>query len=353
MRIKEFDIAKGFAISVVVIIHAIFFNLGKLSVFSQNMVMILSTFLAPAIAMFFFISGFLGYQSYIKRGKTKVFELQKLSVILPPYLVWSTIYLLLQAEVGQVIGYTYQFNFVNVMKKYLLGEAFLPFYYIIILIVFYLITPWISKLTVNRMKRFLVVLFASGLFVMGLYFIPLYFKREYISSLSTYRDPFAWMFFYVWGMYKAKTQNISWRNRPSSWLILGFFITYAVSSLEIITVPKLNVDWESYLILGPGVYGFYFFAINVYLWISYRLSQRTEFVSKSLSALGKNSFGIYLSHGVILYGILGIVVMFNNNFLSESHVVLNFIAGLIGIGVCYSFARIINKLPALLRNTLA
>lgn len=352
MRIREFDVAKGFAISVVVFVHATFFNFGKLYPFSQTALMIISTFLAPAIAIFFFVSGFFGYRSYIKRKSFKAFESQKFKAILPPYITWSTIYLLLQAGVGQIVGQPYVFRISSAIEKYLLGEAFLPFYYVIVLMIFYLLTPYFSKLKEKEVKALLLLSFIAGLFVVGLYFVPLYFKKEYVSSLITYRNPFTWMFFYVWGMYLAKNNKTSWRKQPSILTIIGFFVTYAFALLEMETVPKLNADWESYLILGPGVYIFYFFAIKVYLWISYRIYERNKLISRAFVALGKNSFGIYLSHGLILYVILGIAVTFNSSLLNESNVILNSLAGMIGVVTCYAFSQVINKSPTLIKKTL-
>lgn len=353
MRIREFDILKGFAISVVVFAHATFFNFEKFPAASQDLLMLFATFLAPAIAIFFFISGFLGYRSYMKRKNFSSFERSKFKLILPPYLMWSTIYLLLQALFGQIIEIPYHFEVMDVIKKYLFGEAFLPFYYIVLLLLFYVLTPWFSNLKEKTLKSLLPVLFIVGLFVMGAYFVPQYFGKEYISSLIAYRNPFAWLFFYVWGMQMAKSDKIFWRKRPSLWITIGFFMAYSFSALEMITVPKLNQDWESYLILGPGVYVFYFFAIRMLLWLSYKMSESWKLTSKVLSALGKNSFGIYLSHGVILMGILGVIVSFNKNFLNEGHLGLNSLGGLIGIILCYGFSEVMRRLlPELPYNIL-
>ncbi len=345
MRIQEFDILKGFAISVVVFAHATFFNFEKFPVVSQNLLMILATLFAPAIAIFFFISGFLGYKSYVKRKSFGKFEGPKFKIILPPYLAWSTVYLILQVLFGQIIGMPYHFELMSVTEKYLFGEAFLPFYYIVLLLLFYMLTPWFSNFEEKTMKKLLPILFVVGLFFMGMYFVPHYFGKEYIHPLVAYRNPFAWIFFYTWGMYMSKSGNIFWRKRPSSWLIVGFFAAYSLSTFEMVTVPKLNQDWESYLILGPGVYVFYFFAIKIFLWVSYKISTRLKLTSKIFSALGKNSFGIYLSHGVILMSILAIVLLFKKNFFNEGYLSLNFLGGLIGITACYAFSEIVHKLP--------
>ena len=351
MRIDEFDVAKGFAIFVVVFVHATFLNLDKLHVLTRELLMASSTLLAPAIAIFFFVSGFLGYRSYVKRKSFKMFESQRLKSILIPYVIWSTIYLLLQIEVGYIIKQPYHFTFVNFAQKYLLGEAFLPFYYIIVLAIFYLLTPIISKMDLIKMKKLLIVLFISGLTVMSLYFVPLYFGKEYVSSLMTYRDPLAWMFFYVWGMYLARNDDIPWRKRPSIKVLILFFVFYALSCVEIISVPKIVQDWESYLILGPAVYVFYVFAMEIYLWLSYHSFRKLKILSRMLSALGKNSFGIYLSHGLVLYSILGIALMFDHNLLNESNFILNATGGIIGLGICYELSQIMNK-STLLRKML-
>ncbi len=352
MRIREFDILKGFAISVVVFAHAAFFNFEKFPASSQYLLMTLATFLAPAIAIFFFISGFLGYKSYVKRKNFSSFERSKFKLILPPYLMWSTVYIILQGMFGRIIGAPSNFDIISIVEKYLFGEAFLPFYYIVLLLLFYTLTPWFSTIKTKTMRKLLPPLFFTGIFVMGIYFVPQYFGKQYVHSLETYRNPFAWMFFYVWGMYNAKIGKVFWREKPSSWMITGFFLTYFLSSLEIVTVPKLNLDWESYLILGPGVYVFYYFAVRMFLWVSYKMSESLELTSKAFSALGKNSFGIYLSHGVILYSVLATVVLFNKNFLSGGHPILNSMGGLIGIILCYEFSKSVRRLPKLFNDVL-
>ena len=352
MRIREFDIIKGFAMSIVVFAHAVFFNFDKLDKLSQNSIMVLSTLLAPAIAIFFFISGFLGYNSYVKRRKFTVFEVAKLKVILPPYLAWSTIYLILQGTVGQVVGVPYNFDLISVIEKYLFGEAFLPFYYVIMLLIFYLLTPFLSNLTQKEMKFWMYVLFVGGLVSASLYFLPQYFGKQYVPPLLAYRNPFAWIFFYVWGMYRAKTKDILWRIRPSMWMMIGFFATYALASLEMISVPKLNKDWESYLVLGPGIYVFYFFAINIFLWISYKISLKFGRISTILSKLGENSFGIYLSHGFVLMGALGIFVLLDGRFLEESNLLFNSVGGISGIFVCYELSAFLRKMPKVVYQTL-
>ncbi len=351
MRIDEFDVAKGFAISIVVFAHAVFFNFDKFDAMTQRFVILISTFLAPALAIFFFISGFLGYRSYMKRKKFTTFEISKIKVLIPPYLAWSTIYILLQEAFGQVVGVPYHFSLISIIEKYLFGEAFLPFYYIIMLVIFYFITPFFSKLNEKDMKFWNKVLFIAGLLSVSFYLVPQYFLKQYVPPLIAYRNPFAWIFFYTWGIYMAKTNNISWRKHPSQWLIIGFVATYALSSLEMITVPKLNHDWESYLVIGPGIYVFYPFAIRFFLWVSYKLTKNHSF-SVIFSSLGENSFGIYLNHGLILMGILGVFILLNKGSLEQSNFLLNSIGGLIGIFLCYGFSNFIRKMPKLVNQTL-
>jgi peptidoglycan/LPS O-acetylase OafA/YrhL len=151
-------------------------------------------------------------------------------------------------------------------------------------------------------------------------------------------------------MYLAMNEKTQWQKRPPVKMIIAFVAFYALSWLEMITVPKLNQDWESYLILGPSVYVFYFFAVNIYLWLSYKAFRKLDLIPRTLAALGKTSFGIYLTHGLILYMILGVALIFNCNLLNESNFLLNSIAGLIGIVLCYEFSQLISKSPKLIRK---
>ncbi len=340
MRIQEFDIVKGIAISVVVIVHAVFFNFGKLGLFSQNAVMILSTFLAPAIAMFFFISGFLGYKSYAKRKNWKVFLFSKFKILLPPYLIWSTLYLILQYFLGQSFELPSTFNFYEIPMRYLFGTAFLPFYYLFLLFVFYIFTPSLSNLNTKTLKESLPILLLLGILSSGFYFLPQYFEKIWIQPLIAYRNPLQWIAFYVWGMYAAKSENLFWRKKTSTSTFIMFILTYALSSLEYVTVPKLTQDWESYLLLGPFAYLYFLSALPMFLRLSYIISKRNITATKIFSHLGFFSLKIYMNHGLVLFSILGMAMLFYKGTLNEANIAVNSIFGIVAVGICYEFSRI-------------
>lgn len=340
MRIYEFDIAKGIAISCVVFAHALFFNFDKLSFTSQSLVEVGTTSLAPVLAVFFFISGFLGYKSYAKRRSWKRFLSSKFKILLPPYLIWSTAYLILQYFFGQYLGLSLSFNFYEISIKYLFGTAFLPFYYLFLLFVFYVFTPFLSNLKTKALKKSLPILFSLGILSSSFYFLPQYFGKIWIQPLIAYRNPLEWIGFYVWGMYVAKLGNLFWRKKFSFLTFSTFILTYTLSSLEYVTVPKLTQDWESYLLLGPFAYLYFLFALPVFLRLSYVISKKNAIASKMFLHLGSFSLKIYMNHGLVLFSILGVAMLLDKNVLNEANIAFNSIFGVIAVGICYEFSRI-------------
>ncbi len=340
MRIQEFDIVKGIAISCVVFAHALFFNFDKFSFASQNLVEIGTTMLAPVLAVFFFISGFLGYKSYAKRGSWKGFLSSRFKIILPPYLIWSTLYLILQYFLGQYFELSSPFNFYEILMRYLFGTAFLPFYYLFLLFVFYIFTPFLSNLSTKTLKESLPILFLLGILSSSFYFLPQYFERIWIQPIIAYRNPLEWIGFYVWGMYAAKLGNLFWRKKISPLMITMFILTYTLSSLEYVTVPKLTQDWESYLLLGPFAYFYFLFALPMFLRLSYIISKRNTTATKIFSHLGFFSLKIYMNHGLVLFSILGMAMLFYRGTLNEANIATNSIFGIVAVGICYEFSRI-------------
>ncbi|BBJ27598.1 acyltransferase [Athalassotoga saccharophila] len=292
-RIKEFDLLKGFGILTVVFFHAIFYNFQTYDEKIQNVLYFFGPLGTPVVVIFFFVSGFLAYRSY-KRSPSH-FVSKKLKTFLPPYFLWSTIYLLIQVGLSNYLSGSYQLSVPNLIYGYLFATIYLPFYFIFVLLIFYVLTPFIFKTNLKHLMAFSLI---TGLFFTALYYIPQYWNYSIVNSTITYRNPLIWAFFYLWGMYVAQNGDFLWLKKPSFWVWIGFLLSYAGSVAMIITVPKLLQDYESYSALGPFEYLFYCFSLPVFLWVSHLVKEKRY--SGVLALFGNHSFDIYADHILII-----------------------------------------------------
>lgn len=334
-RIEEFDILKGFGILTVVMFHSIFYNFQTYDSLTKNILYFFGPFGTPVVVIFFFVSGFLGYKSYEKNKNPWNFISKKLKVFLPPYLLWSTIYIVLQIAIGHYIGSIYHLNVFNILSGYLFATAYLPFYFLFVLLILFIFTPYFFYL--KKLTPLMIILFIFGMIFTSLYYIPQYYGHIIVDSTVTYRNPLLWAFFYLWGMYTSKSGNFFWIKSPRWWVWVGFCATYAGTMLMILTIPKLTLDYEAYIALGPFEYLLYFFSMPVFLWVSYLVKNKT--CSKALLIFGKHSLDIYIDHVLIIGFVLAIFIPFVPNVTSESNFYIQFAVGIatclitVGIGM--------------------
>lgn len=120
-RDNYFSLMKGVAITAVVFIHTAFMSQGEFSVAARQ----IFTF---AVAMFFFLSGYLSKDLPIKQ--------QKLGRLLIPYSVWSVLWYGEKLWSGATT-----INAWSLIDVVFFGGAFFPLYFLIVLAELKLITP--------------------------------------------------------------------------------------------------------------------------------------------------------------------------------------------------------------------
>jgi len=110
-----------------------------------------------------------------------------------------------------------------------------------------------------------------------------------------------------------------------------------------LTIPKLSDDWESYLLFTPTQYMLYILFIPVVFSTAYRFAKRFEKTSKALSGVGKHSLGIYVTHGMVLLGILMVLVLFKPTLLTMADFPLQFVRGVLTILLSYLIIKMIYR----------
>ncbi|MEW6650482.1 MAG: acyltransferase, partial [Chloroflexota bacterium] len=272
-------------------------NFDQMYSASYFMMRFLEQFIIPSIPAFLLVSGyFIAFAAGKKETIEWKFILGRVKYLVIPFVLWTTIML------GYNITQGERFDALGIVALYVFGQATPAFYFVPLLVSLYVISPWIIKFARSNWKLLLVttavvqILAQSGKYPLILDMnIP---GREVLNIVTA-----GWFF----------AGNIFWF---SAGVILGLQqntikaflqrIRYALLSL----IPALfaigMIEWEWLLRnsnrdwIGPretlldNVYSLVFlgFLIGV---INLKLPYQ-----QWLNDLGAKSFGIYLSHSLVL-----------------------------------------------------
>ncbi len=338
----EFDILRGFAIWIVVFAHNAFYQIQSFNSPNLELAFTFLNFFIVAMPIFFFVTGYFSVR--VARRNPKRFILSRLRLIGIPYLVWSTFYIFMQYFLGRFINFDKSFSLKDILGYYLLGNAVEEYYFIFVLIIFYLITPFLIK-TLLKFNFFLPSLFILMMFFSALYYVPNYFGIHWISTFWAYRNPFTWLFFYVWGMStfdKVNNNHPYWRNALPSKTIVICIVLYILSFIEFYFMPYKYEDGISLMApLGLALSAAF---MPILLKFAYFISKKLPITSKLFGDFGRHTLGIYLMNGFIEGLLLGLGFIFYPPFKNESSLAVNLLLFAIALSLSFAMVKIVWKL---------
>jgi hypothetical protein len=238
MRSNYWDCWKGAAISAVVLIHV----LAKNSSFYDNDVyaIMLGQVLFTCVPIFLALAGFFCAKKIPSNMK---FYVEKGLRLLLPYLVWTSIYIII-FKVGHIS------NLYLLTKDFAFGEGVGIGYFVILLLQYILVTPFILKIERHYIHFILMV----GGCILGIFF--LYYMRERFSNSGISKFPlvlipfFVWYSFYHLGLYAAKHRlhenKLLDKNKSILcillifWIFFALKITHDVRMLDIANFPHIQ-----------------------------------------------------------------------------------------------------------------
>jgi surface polysaccharide O-acyltransferase-like enzyme len=304
-RDLSFDAFRGFAIIAVVAIHAV------VSVFAQrhfsaepwNFFFLFAYFqlLEFAVPAFLFISGYwLSKRPINSLEDYKVFLMKRFSRVLIPYLFWSCL----------LLGYgAVTIDIRETIHRLLTGGASVGYFFIIMIVQLYMLTPFLQYINRRRAGLVLVIVFN----VLSLF--TLYLSRLFhvIGHLPASLPFYSWIIFFEMGLWigmredKLGNKMVSLRGiRP---LILpALVICFLISVLEgmVLLMKYDNLNFA----ISPTKYSSVLFSVFVILgFLSVR--EHIKHYPKFLVTLGNYSFGIYLINTVILNRVVGLLQRFD------------------------------------------
>jgi len=289
-RITAFDAFRGIAILCVIFGHttpygwAYQFNPERqtefwLAVTERNLML-------PCLPLFLFLSGYLlGNTRCSNWAEYTSFLSKRVSRVAIPFLFWSVVFL------GLSWAFAVSYTPVDAVLRILTGRADGAFYFILLIIQFYLLTPLFSR--VLDWRYGIHALFFLHLLAIGvLYIIQLLWWPNMPYEVA--KTPvFGWLSIFPMGMYLRRNPGAA--DRVS----LGGAALAAVAFFAI-------TQYESTLLLPKGTFELAISDLR-FMALAYGYAVILVFLKlvdvpwpKVLVSLGGMSFGIFFIHGFIL-----------------------------------------------------
>jgi probable poly-beta-1,6-N-acetyl-D-glucosamine export protein len=307
-RDESFDFFRGITIIAVVAIHV---N-SVFSSYNSNVLLLYRQSLNFAVPVFLFISGyFLSNKKIDSFEEYKRFLTHRLSRVLIPYLFWSILIL----SSGIIISH--DFNIKRIVFKLLTGGALVPYYFIILIVQFYLLTPMFHH--INKISHGFILIIAINILSLLFSYITRLYYGSVFSSLVVYAMPFyMWIVFYEFGVLYRNFDRYRISNRKATLIVLLiafslvlslFEAKYIILKYDNLGVALSAVKFSSFLYSGCFIAGFLYIRQKVNKWPNIMVS------------LGNYSFGIYLIHMLVIYAIIRFLKDITGGIISQIMIV--------------------------------
>ncbi len=281
-RIAYYDILRGIAIIGVIIIHSsgngYAFKASSLDFIGT---VVLREFVNFAVPLFIALSGFfLANKKFETNQDYWKFIKKQISRVLIPYLLWSLLYSIVNFQKGEGINV--------IVYKYFTFQSCGPMYFIFLIIQYYLLLPILKKMA-NR-KGLIVSMIISLLSCILIF----YFRHftDFNLPLVVYGGFFpTYLVFFVLGLY-LRNNKVKYTTQKLIPFIVAFFILSCIETY--LLYLKFNDIRNA--VNGEKI-GSFLYAIAFVMLFFRNVKLRNL---PMMTYTGEISFGIYLSHIVIL-----------------------------------------------------
>ena len=230
-----------------------------------------------AVALFFFLSGYLTRTSY---DSWTAFFQRRVTRVLIPYLIWTIIY-----------SWAVLPDPMSLISNFVTSNAAAHLYYIPVYIQFVLLTPLIVKLARSRYRHLGWLITPLSLLI---FYYPQYFAGKTLNGYLTMVNDISclnWFTFYYLGIIlgnKIITPKFSFKN--TGVLLL---ISIILQVIEGYALYKLDLNNSGTQLKLTSL-----LTSSLTCMLAYTLlvEQKIQIKNQLLLTIGKYSFGIYLSH---------------------------------------------------------
>jgi len=259
-------------------------NFDQLGTLPYYVLMLARQFDAFGVPAFLFVSGF--FIAFMARGESRRVSLNdvlpRIKVLLVPFFVWTTIRYILLRRVPASID-----------------EVLDPYYYLVVLIELYLLSPLLVRIARSRPFLFLAGAALIQLSFESLLFFYLMGAEGPIWSVI-FQHTVRWIFpasilHFSLGLVAGLNveKATAWLQRMRWWLLAGVIVTLSLSLVEY----ELLARWSGRDWLGPnnpGIARIAYATLVAPCFLGFAATRVP--LSKPLAHLGANSLGIYLAN---------------------------------------------------------
>jgi len=328
-RDLSFDAFRGVAIIAVVALHVTYLSgyWNSSFCFYCQFYCQLFNFAVPA---FIFISGYWLSKKQIKSlTDYRTFLVRRFLRIFIPYLFWSIV----------LVGYeaikTHNVDVYRIIFKLIFGQASFQYFFIIVIVQLYVITPLLQY--INRKPYGLILVLVLNIMTLLLRYLSRLNFGFLFPSVSAF---YSWVIFYEIGLLLGRSDRkifIPGNIRP--FILPAIFVSMLISEVEgAIIFSKYNnlgfaahsLKYSSFLYSVCIIFGFLLLRECIKYW------------PKSLVSIGDYSFGIYLIHIPILKQVANLVS--KNSAFYSSYLLYQFITISLTVLACFVIIDITRRL---------
>lgn len=236
------------------------------------------------VPLFLFISG---YFTNIDMAKTdlKTFYKKKLARLILPFIIWTTFYNAYNV-ITKILKHE-PVKTMNIIKSYFTGGATSHLYFIVLLLIFILVTPLLVK-ALNSKAKSILLCSMSGALLTVIYISNIVFLSDKYDFLAKY----ILIVFYYFGLY-CKNNDFHLTTKVNKKTVVGLFtfaFVFNIVETYLLLYFKVNSQFSfSQATIGGILYAFAIIALLL-------INKRDVNKHSILSYIGDNSFGIYFIH---------------------------------------------------------
>ncbi|KNZ69792.1 hypothetical protein Tfer_1611 [Thermincola ferriacetica] len=365
-KVEEIALMRGLAIMGIVLLHvtAYFLVAERADFLSFKLALVLNQSVRFCLPLFLIISGFGLAYNYRKTGDIKLsrFFTKRFNKVFIPYIIWSVVYFGFYLTVlgkipndAKIMDFnSFSANWAEIglifTKNLLFGRNYVHLYFVILIVQFYLLYPFLIK----RLSKFrdhtviLLMAFFAYLLLMvyffhfrkltGIYLVD-WFVKYYWKTFV------AWYFYFLLGLSMGLRLDTFQRFAEKYFVASGIFylVTLALVVAEAFLHPPYDIGRltslrVSVLLNTLAAVPFFFKSLNM-------LKDKLRLPVGILEQMGNNSFGIYFIHLVVIYFFSTIMCYYAPGLFSFYRT--SFIISLFLVSILFSLlaVKLFNRLP--------
>ncbi|MBC2580237.1 acyltransferase [Clostridium sp. DJ247] len=283
------DVMRAAAIVAVILIHVTATVLYRSSIDSSIykdslIVNQLSRFSVP---IFILISGIGLSISYKKDENYFKFIARRFNKILPAYIVWCIIYIYFTSKSTDIH---------SILSNMFYGKIFYHFYYIPLIVQFYLIFPLVYRFIGNKLFLIISFLITTSIILYTRYYVP----SEQMQWFLDKKNLLDWIFYFSLGSFIGNNlDEFSQKVRYYRGIIFVLFplsIYLLLHEAFVTTNMKKDVDYIT-TFMRPSVLIY----TTIFTLFIFSINWKDNIMMKIVQTIARNSYGIYLSHALILF----------------------------------------------------